>query len=76
MSTVLIAHRVLDDYRVFLAANRDEFYDRPSDLPRPRGHAPRRWFGPVDLRADGTWIGVNEHGLFAVITNRSDLRAL
>ena len=73
MCTVLIAHNVLPDYPIFLAANRDEFYRRPSDGPRLRGTAPRRWFGPSDLRENGTWIGVNEQQIFAVITNRSDL---
>ncbi len=85
MCTVLISHGVvLSDtgttgatnhhYRVFVAANRDESYNRPSAPPQVHGTAPHRWFGPSDERARGTWLGINEHGLYAVITNRSDLR--
>lgn len=50
-----------------VAANRDEYYDRPSAPPsevEPGIVAGR------DLRAGGTWLGVNRHGLFVALTNR------
>jgi uncharacterized protein with NRDE domain len=50
-----------------VAANRDEFRDRPASPPveiEPGIVAGR------DLRAGGTWLGVNRHGLFVAVTNR------
>jgi uncharacterized protein with NRDE domain len=50
-----------------LAANRDEFYERPT--------APLAWWegGRIlagrDLRAGGTWLGVTPEGRLAAITN-------
>jgi uncharacterized protein with NRDE domain len=54
-----------------VAANRDEFYARPS-LPlaqwpeAPHVHAGR------DLEAGGTWLGVGANGRFAALTNIRD----
>jgi hypothetical protein len=52
-----------------VAANRDERDDRPSSPPE-RLDAEPAVVAPVDERAGGTWIGYNEYGLFAGITNR------
>ncbi len=49
------------------AANRDEFFGRPTAPPsriEPGIVAGR------DLQAGGTWLGVNRHGLFVAVTNR------
>jgi uncharacterized protein with NRDE domain len=32
--------------------------------------SPSFWFGGVDLKGGGTWLGVNAHGVVAAITNR------
>jgi uncharacterized protein with NRDE domain len=55
-------------YRLVVAANRDEFHDRPA--------APLGWWtgspGMVagrDLRAGGTWLGVTRSGRFGAVTN-------
>jgi hypothetical protein len=56
-----------------LAANRDERLDRPSAPPcwHPRpGVEGGAGLWPVDLEAGGTWIGLNEAGVVAAITNR------
>lgn len=55
-----------------VAANRDEFYERPA--------APlHRWslnditiYGGRDLKESGTWLAVNEFGHFVAITNYRD----
>ncbi|MEM7263397.1 MAG: NRDE family protein [Planctomycetota bacterium] len=73
MCTVLISFGQFAELPLFLAANRDEMFDRPSEPPRKRSAGAGHWIGPRDLRAGGTWVGVNDHGLIAVITNRSDL---
>jgi len=52
-----------------VAANRDEFYDRPATLPDRLLDDP--WvIAGKDQVAGGTWLGVNAHGLVAGILNR------
>jgi uncharacterized protein with NRDE domain len=73
MCVFSVAYRVLPDCPIFVVTNRDESTQRPTLTPRvfeaatPRG---ARWFGGADQRAGGTWLGVNEHGLLAAVTNR------
>ncbi len=69
MCILMVMHRVLQDYPVVLAANRDEYYDRPTRRPALLGRSPRIW-GGRDERAGGTWMGVNEHGVVVGLTNR------
>jgi uncharacterized protein with NRDE domain len=57
------------DYPLLVAANRDEQYDRPSAPPRLLDNRPRVIAGR-DLRAGGTWLGINEHGVVAAMLNR------
>ena len=77
MCTLTLAWRAFPDAPVAVAANRDEATDRPSTPPSIRtadtadsGSSGPRYLAPRDERAGGTWIGVNEHGVFAGITNR------
>jgi uncharacterized protein with NRDE domain len=69
MCLVLAAVRVVPGHPLVLVANRDEFHDRPAQAPRERGGDPRVWCG-IDLRAGGTWLGVNAAGVVAALTNR------
>lgn len=69
MCTIVIAWRQFDDVPIAVAANRDEATDRPSTGPALREGEPRV-LAPRDERAGGTWMGVNEHGLFAIVANR------
>ena len=69
MCTLALYFRVFRDYPVVVAANRDEHYDRPSAPPGLLPSTPKILAGR-DLRAGGTWLGVNEHGLLAGILNR------
>lgn len=68
-----VVYRVLPDCPIFVLTNRDESTERPTLAPQifesttPNGS---RWFGGADQRAGGTWLGVNEHGLLAAVTNR------
>lgn len=61
--------RVFDSHPLIVAANRDEHYDRPSAAPSALHTAPEVIAGR-DLRAGGTWLGVNESGLAVGILNR------
>lgn len=59
------------DYKLILVANRDEFFERPSEALH---EWPSGFFGGKDLRAGGTWLGMHPNGRFAAITNFRDLK--
>jgi len=69
MCTLALYFQEFKDYPLIVAANRDEFLTRPSASPQVLVESPLV-FGGKDLLAGGTWLGVNEHGLLAGITNR------
>jgi uncharacterized protein with NRDE domain len=56
------------DWPVVIAANRDEYYERQTTPPRLLNQVPQILAGQ-DVRAGGTWLGVNENGLIAALTN-------
>lgn len=70
MCTVILAHRLFDDAPILLGANRDEHLARPSEPPKLRTSGTLRALAPRDLKAGGTWLGVNERGVVVAITNR------
>lgn len=62
-------------YPLVIAANRDEFLDRPTaalDWWQPAPHAAPIVAGR-DLQAGGTWLGLNARGRVAMLTNVRDL---
>ena len=69
MCTLALYFKSFEEYPFVVAANRDEHYDRPSAPPALLNADPAILAGR-DLRAGGTWLGVNEHGLLAGILNR------
>jgi uncharacterized protein with NRDE domain len=68
--TLIVLHRCFAEADLVIAANRDEYLDRPAEPPTLRHAAARRILAPRDLRAGGTWLGVNDRGLVAALTNR------
>jgi uncharacterized protein with NRDE domain len=68
--TLILWFRVFDASPLLVAANRDELISRPSAPPRREARGDRRLLFPRDLQAGGTWLGINDAGLFAGITNR------
>lgn len=68
----LIAFAVDCDRRwpLVVAANRDEFLDRPSLALAPWADSPV--IAGRDLSAGGTWLGVTRSGRFAALTNFRD----
>lgn len=69
--TLVLLRRPGHRWPLLLAGNRDEMADRPW-LP-PARHWPDRprVTGGLDLLAGGTWAGVNDDGVVAVILNRA-----
>ncbi len=69
MCTLAIYFRVFRDYPVVLGANRDEYFARPAAAPQLLAERPRV-IGGKDLKAGGTWLGINQHGVIAGLLNR------
>jgi len=70
MCLLAILYRIVPDHPIVVAANRDEFCDRPGEPPRV-WDAGVPFLAPRDPRAGGTWIGCNAHRMIAAITNRA-----
>jgi uncharacterized protein with NRDE domain len=68
MCLVLIALDSHPDYSFIVAANRDEFYDRPTASAAFWADAPSVLAGR-DLKAGGTWLGIDRQGRLAAVTN-------
>ncbi|MGL4317720.1 MAG: NRDE family protein [Pseudomonas sp.] len=73
MCLIVFAWRPGHPQPLVLAANRDEFYHRPSQPLAEWPDAPGLHAGR-DLQAGGTWLGVNAAGRFAALTNIRDPR--
>jgi len=71
MCLIIFAYDVHPSYKLVLAANRDEFYDRPSASADFWKDYPDLLAGR-DLKGKGTWLGVTRQGKFAAITNYRD----
>ncbi len=68
MCLIFLAWRRHPDYRLVVAANRDEFYGRPTAPAAYWPEAPDVLAGR-DLEGGGTWLGVTRAGRFAALTN-------
>lgn len=71
MCLIAIAWQAHPDYPLVVAANRDEWRDRPAAPAHWWEDHPRLLAGR-DLRAGGTWMGVTHEGRFAAVTNFRD----
>jgi uncharacterized protein with NRDE domain len=65
---IAIAVHASPRYPIAIAANRDEFYDRPTRTLHIWDDD-RNIAGGRDLRAGGTWLAVTRNGRFAAVTN-------
>jgi uncharacterized protein with NRDE domain len=71
MCLILFSFNTQPGFRLILAANRDEFYARPTrplsvwtDFPEV--------YGGRDLKEGGTWLGISRRGRLAALTNFRD----
>lgn len=71
MCLILIAHGAHPDFPLVIAANRDEYYRRPTAGAAFWQDHPRILAGR-DLECMGTWLGVTRAGRFAALTNFRD----
>lgn len=71
MCLLLAAHRLHPRFDLAVAANRDEFFARPTLAMHRWPEAPDVLAGR-DLSAGGTWLGVDGRGRFAAVTNHHE----
>ncbi len=71
MCLIALAHRVHAGFPLVVAANRDEFYARPTAQAAFWDDQPQVLAGR-DLECMGTWLGVTRGGRFAAVTNYRD----
>jgi uncharacterized protein with NRDE domain len=72
MCLMIIAAGIVAGAPVLVAANREERFDRSAEAPARRPGVPGQpaVLSGLDREAGGTWLGVNESGLLAAVTNR------
>ncbi|KJH76332.1 MULTISPECIES: NRDE family protein [unclassified Pseudomonas] len=71
MCLIVFAWRPGHAQPLIVAANRDEFYARPS-LPLAQWSQAPQVYAGRDLEAGGTWLGIGANGRFAALTNIRD----
>lgn len=72
MCLIFLSFNQHPQYPLIIAANRDEFFERPAT---PMGFWPEhpKLLAGKDLTAGGTWLGVTKTGYFAMLTNYRDM---
>jgi len=71
MCLIVASYDQHPDYKLILAANRDEFYERPT-RPLAFWEDPPDIIAGRDMKGNGTWFGVHRTGRFAAVTNYRD----
>jgi len=73
MCLLVIAWRAHARYRLIVAANRDEYHGRESK-PLGKWPPPDGILAGRDLRAGGTWLGMDRARRFGIVTNFRELQ--
>ena len=66
MCLVLLAKNKHPKYKYIILANRDEFYNRETVQADLRSD---KVICGIDKKEGGTWLGINQYGQFAIVTN-------
>ena len=75
MCLIVLSLNPKSDYKLVLASNRDEFYERPTKSMHWWDSSPRVLAGK-DKNFDGTWMALSEKGKFAAVTNVREFTSL
>lgn len=75
MCLLIFSYKQSPDYKLILAANRDEFYRRSAE-PAHYWSENSNIFAGRDIQGGGTWLGVNKQGAIAALTNYRDIRSI
>jgi uncharacterized protein with NRDE domain len=67
---LVVASQLVPGEPLIVGANRDEVLDRPATSVTVLDVGPPRVLGGRDELSGGTWLAVNEHGVFAGLTNQ------
>ena len=73
MCLIAIAVDAHPEYKLIVAANRDEFYKRPTTPAQYWTDNPEI-LGGRDEQAGGTWMAISKTGRFSAVTNYRDLK--
>jgi uncharacterized protein with NRDE domain len=73
MCLLVLAWQVHPRYRLVVAANRDEFHERPTEAMAVWS-PPDELIAGRDLRAGGTWLGIDRRRRFGIVTNFRELQ--
>lgn len=73
MCLLVLAWNAHPRYRLVLAANRDEYHERPAD-PLAKWPPPNDLLAGRDQKAGGTWLGLDRTRRFGVVTNFRELQ--
>jgi len=71
MCLIVFAYKNHPRFDLIFAANRDEFYGRPTRAAQFWDDQPDLLAGK-DLKSGGSWMGINRRGQFAALTNFRD----
>lgn len=69
MCTLVVLNHAHPRWPVIIAANRDEFYSRPTEPPQVLVAEPRV-VGGRDVQAGGSWMALNASGFVVGLTNQ------
>jgi len=73
MCLLVLAWRAHPRYRLILAANRDEYHERPA-TPLAKWPAPSEILAGRDEKAGGTWLGLDRARRYGIVTNFRELQ--
>lgn len=71
MCLIVFSYKSHPKYDLIFAANRDEFYKRPTREAQFWDEQPHVLAGK-DLKAGGTWMGITKNGFLSALTNYRD----